>query len=372
MIKILYVAPRPGEEGGIADYAVQFRNVIAEVCDYDDQLVVGGMPSRADVRQIWKDVRRDARSGRYQDYSLVHVELAYATYREYFFAQAVRRHASVPLVLTLHEPCEVVHRPYRYLNLESKPRPLRIFRRGLDDYYGRAQRKRLLNKATPIVLGPRGKRDLESEWGISSAAVLPHVAFPGGKRRERDDAFHILFAGFIGPHKGVETLLEAFRLLRTKERNRSIKLHIVGKDPQYGEKPLKAQLDQLGITADVELLGYLSEEGLMQAFRESAVAVLPYEPELAGAASGMLMRALSTGTPTICSDVPSLRQDIVVGKTALEFPAGNAQALADELLHLMRDDRLRASLGEAARATMEQTRSAAALASQLRAIYETA
>ncbi len=370
--KVLYVAPRPGEEGGIADYAIQFRKVISEVCDFDNQFFPVSMPSKQEVRDIWRNVRHETRTGRYKQYSLVHLELAHATYREYFYAQALRRYAQVPLVVTLHEPREIVHRPYRYLNLETKPRPIRIARRILDEHYGRAQRRRLLRAATPIVLGLRGRRDLEEVWGISGSQVVPHVAFPSGKRRERDDAFHILFAGFIGPHKGLETLLEAFRLLRMQQPGQALKLHIVGKDPQYGQKPLLAQLDQLGIATDVELPGYLSEEELLRTFCESSVAVLPYEPQLGGAASGMLIRALSSGTPTICSNVPSLRQDIVVGKTALEFPAGNAQALADELSHLMRDKRLRASLGQAARATMEQTRSAAALASKLRHIYENA
>ena len=63
------------------------------------------------------------------------------------------------------------------------------------------------------------------------------------------------------------------------------------------------------------------------------------------------LESLAAGTPVVVSDLPSLRETL--GDAALMVPPGDAEALADALLRIDRDEELRARLLAAAPARLE-------------------
>jgi glycosyltransferase involved in cell wall biosynthesis len=149
--------------------------------------------------------------------------------------------------------------------------------------------------------------------------------------------------------KGTSFLLEAFA--RVLEAIPTSYLLLVGDGP---ERPaLEAQARSLGVQERVIFAGF--REDIEEHLRLFRVAVLPSLQEglpLAG------IEALSAGVPLVASRVGGLPELVSDGRTGFLVEAGNAAAIADALLRILRDPalekNLRAqSLIEARRFSME-------------------
>lgn len=146
----------------------------------------------------------------------------------------------------------------------------------------------------------------------------------------------LLSTGNRLPHKNFETLLRALALIPRTERPR---LALSG---SHGEDPLRPLVHELGLTDDVELLGWVSAEELDALYREAALYVLPSRFEGFGLP---VLEAMVRGCPVLCSDIPVLAE---VGGRAAEYTDTNDPAvLAADLRRLLADPPLRARLAAA-------------------------
>lgn len=334
--------------GGIADYAGRFRMALeAASIEFDDLVPEPGLPSRAQVREIHKEVHRWAASGGLSRYRLAHVELATFSTREFHYARALSR-AGVLLVLTLHETRDILFSPYHHLGP-------RLVSKVLDLTLGRAAKSALLRSSDLLVtLGPSGSADLQHRWsqGSERCPTIPHVSYKVKDRRPSAGPVRILSLGFFGPHKGFEVLLAAYaRLLRDRpDLIHTTRLVLTGADYRdLKPRGLNSALEGSGIPeASLVRLGFVSEEELQDLLAEGHIAVIPYDREFPGSTSGILMRALSAGIACVVSDNPALTQHVSDGVTASVFPAGNDIALALCIETLVEDQSMRDRLGAAA------------------------
>jgi len=108
---------------------------------------------------------------------------------------------------------------------------------------------------------------------------------------------------------------------------------------------LEAQIEALGLSASVKLLG---ESDHVAKFLASAdVFVLPSLWEGLPIA---LLEAMSAGLPVISTKVEGVEEVIVEGENGLLVPIGNSAALADAITQLLADPQLRRKMGAASKA----------------------
>ena len=152
-------------------------------------------------------------------------------------------------------------------------------------------------------------------FGINNA--VPATALTGDEAR-RQLGLHphnkvILFFGNIAPYKGLEFLVQAFSVLSKEDP--AMRLVIAGrpKGPKSYWEEIKQTISRSHLDDCVsKKIEYISDDEIEIYFKAADVLVLPYVSIFQ---SGVLFLAYSFGLPVIATDVGSLKQDIVEGKT---------------------------------------------------------
>lgn len=173
----------------------------------------------------------------------------------------------------------------------------------------------------------------------------------------------ILYAGRLHPQKGLDTLLRAFALLLRQSPVRGLTLRLVGEGPASRE--LREFAGGLGIADRVDFAGRHDDVGPF--FQQADVFVLPSHAE---GLSNALLEAMASGLPVVVSDIPGNRDVIRDGCNGLLSRPGDAPPLAAALSRALRDQGLRASLGEAARDTVWRRYSIERVAEEYLGLYE--
>lgn len=154
--------------------------------------------------------------------------------------------------------------------------------------------------------------------------------------------FNILFAGKLTSWKGAYTLLYAAKMLQ--DAIPRLKITFVGQGAQRAGLEKAARL--LGIDDCITFAGFVGYERMPEYYQQAHVFVLPSLPaiNLAEQFGFVVAEAMACGLPAIVSRVGGL-PEVVDERNELIFTPGNYQELADRLLALFRDSRLRKELG---------------------------
>jgi len=152
-------------------------------------------------------------------------------------------------------------------------------------------------------------------FGINN--TLPNTSLTREEARHgfglEPDHKTLLFFGNIAPYKGLEHLLEA--LAKVTKTDKNYRLIIGGSVKNCAEywETLQKRIDELGIrNLLIERIGFIPDEEGEKYFKAADVLILPYNHIFQ---SGVLFLGYSFGLPIIVTDVGSLREDIVEGKT---------------------------------------------------------
>lgn len=157
----------------------------------------------------------------------------------------------------------------------------------------------------------------------------------------------LLYLGRLKRYKRIDLILRA--LARLREEGVTARLIIAGQG-DYAEE-LRRLRDELGLEADVEMPGFVSEEEKRRYFRKAWVHLLTSPKEGWGITN---LEAAACGTPTVASDSPGLRDSVVDGVTGFLVPHGDVDALVRRLRELIIDPDLRSRLGRQARIFAEE------------------
>ena len=145
----------------------------------------------------------------------------------------------------------------------------------------------------------------------------------------------VLWVGRLDPVKGLSFLLEAFRLVAAGSRAH---LLIAGDGPIGGTLQKKAA--DLGLASRVHFLGTRDDvPGLLKA---ADVFVFPSRTE---GLPNAVLEAMVAGCAVVTTDVPGCRDLVMHRESGLLVPYSDTLALAESILHLLRDRELAARLG---------------------------
>ncbi len=200
---------------------------------------------------------------------------------------------------------------------------------------------RVLNTRLPIL--PRYRAAVAySQFGLE---MLPEVLrrkahlIKGGIDTDRFQPSvetakqkHILFVGRLLPHKGVNYLVEAFRLLGRPD----YRLRLVGRAYHDG---FYQELRRLADGLPVDFIHDADDARLIEEYRAAQVTVLPSVhrtlygdhttvPELMGFT---LLESQACGTPVICTDAGAMHEFLAPGQTGLIAAQNSPESLCDAL-----------------------------------------
>jgi D-inositol-3-phosphate glycosyltransferase len=157
----------------------------------------------------------------------------------------------------------------------------------------------------------------------------------------------MLCFGQIAPYKGLEYLVDAFSELA--KRDESYRLIIAGK-VKPGQRKYWSEIHSQIATSEVqnqiiERIEHIPDEEVELYFKAADVLIVPYVHIFQ---SGVPFLAYSFGLPVIATDVGSLRQDIVEGRTGFVCRPRDSSDLArtidkyfeSELFHNLENRRL--------------------------------
>ena len=187
------------------------------------------------------------------------------------------------------------------------------------------------------------KRDLQSDFGVPAGKIsvipfginstVPNTNLTPSEARLRlgltDRQKVVLFFGNIAPYKGLEYLIEAMALL--VQTGPDYRLIIAGRPKNcttYWEAIQKRILSAGLQTSVVQKIEYVPDADTEIYFKAADAVVLPYTHIFQ---SGVLFLGYNFGLPVIASDVGSLKEDILEGRTGFVCQPRDAADLAKSI-----------------------------------------
>ena len=272
-------------------------------------------------RSLRNSVRRNRFAVR-EHFDVAHFQDVGTPLLDQFFLKPLARH--LPVVLTVHD----VNPHYeRFVSRAS------FIRRSLQIPH------RL------IVHYEDGKRQLVDHWGACAEHidVIPHGIIPLQNPPSPTDARKklnlpsdrqiILFFGGIRPNKGLDILLKALEII--KSRNRRVLLVIAGgllgrfNFESYADIIKKADLSDYVQT----FIQFIPEEEVDYFFAASNLVVLPYLKF--EAQSGVLLRAYAHKKPVVASNVGAMGELVSSDEVGLVIEPGDAEPLAEAVISVL-------------------------------------
>ena len=169
---------------------------------------------------------------------------------------------------------------------------------------------------------------------------------------------YILYVGRLSKEKGVGTLLEALTHIE-----KPIKLRIAGDGPMLPE--LKSF--SLKKEIEIEFLGFMDKETLLDQIRNSAFLVVP--SEWYEGFPMVLLEAYACGKPVVASRIGSLNELVAEDETGMKFVPGDPIGLAKVITEMLSNlDRI-GEMGKNAHAVFKEKYSSESNLNALNKIY---
>lgn len=200
-----------------------------------------------------------------------------------------------------------------------------------------------------IVHGECFKKILIKDYGISSEKI--HVVRHGilndfDKKFEKTEKQNlILYFGVISPRKGLENLIESFRIFVDKIPDS--RLVIIGKEPEYYEgylNKLKNFAKNQNFGDKILFPGFQEDEELSKWLSNTDILVLPYASSTA--ASGVFTVGLSRKIPMIISKTEFFREETENGACALLVDVNNKKEFSQAMENLLVNSELQKNILE--------------------------
>jgi glycosyltransferase involved in cell wall biosynthesis len=274
-------------------------------------------------------------------------------------AQAIRQRLGIPLVYTVH----------------SLDRAEYELGQGPPQCIGQwADQEAVIYGADRVISLTRSERELLNQYcpGIGGRVrvVGNGIEEASDERRPKPpgaEGVTVLFAGRFVERKGIRELMEAIGIVLAEAP--SVRFILAGGHRDCSGAQMEAWLlpaSLYGQRAQIHFTGWLSQEQMADCYRAADILVVPswYEPfgmvVLEGMMYGLAVAASCVGGPAEILDH---------GRTGLLFPPGDASALAQSILDLVRDQSYRIRLAAAAFRELQQHWLWPCIVDKMRGVY---
>lgn len=183
-------------------------------------------------------------------------------------------------------------------------------------------------------------------------AVDHELFHPGtecrGKFKIPTDAVAILSVGFVGLHKGADTAIRA--CAKAFEADSRIHLVFAGRFPRNEERPIRALVEEHGLSDRVLFLGQVGRGDLPDLYRSADIFLITSYQE---GMPRVVLEAMSSGLPVVASDLPGIHALDPGGKCIRFSPPAGFEGFAKILCDLAGDPEERQKRGREGRSIVE-------------------
>jgi glycosyltransferase involved in cell wall biosynthesis len=249
--------------------------------------------------------------------------------------------APAPVVL-------LVHHLFGRTAFQEAPLPLALATWALERPIPRHYR------GIPVIAVSDSTRDDLARRGLDPGLieVVPNgIAldeFEPARDDGRFDEPTVLYLGRLKRYKRVDLVIRA--VARLKGEGIPVRLLVAGKGDHRSALGAEARRVGLG-PDDIRFLGFVSETEKRELLARAWVHCLTSPKEGWGISN---LEAAASGTPTVASDSPGLRDSVVDGETGFLVPHGRVEELSRRIALLLRDGELRERLGRGGRRFAER------------------
>jgi glycosyltransferase involved in cell wall biosynthesis len=203
-----------------------------------------------------------------------------------------------------------------------------------------------------ISVSSAGADRIEEIFGVKGVLVVPNAApaldsvrLPAGSANGNGGRPRALYmGGFSNPTKGGHVLLRA--LAEILERCPELRVTLAGPGTPPEELSALCRLHP-----GVRWIGWLDEAAKREQFSQCDVFVMP---SLSEGLPVALLEAMAHGRAIVASNVGGIPEAVNGDAEAILVPPADHAELSAAVLRAVRDDQLRASLGRAAQARVEE------------------
>jgi glycosyltransferase involved in cell wall biosynthesis len=264
----------------------------------------------------------------------------------------LRRLSTYPLVLTTHDPAK------HSGDIESKIVP------GSDRWFYKYMTK-------VIVMGAEMKKAVVSSGVVDNTSVDVILHGNGHEFLQYSDPTigeqenTVLFFGRMYKYKGLEYLVDAEPIIRREIPN--VRFVIAGKGSTNYLKNLKTRIVHPEVFQFIN--EYVPDSMVARLYQQASLVVLPY---VDGTQSGPLLLSYSFRKPVVVTNVGSLPEYVLHGRTGYVVPAKDPNALAERIISLLKDGEVRREMGEEGYRMATERLSWETLAGEYLKVYEKA
>lgn len=209
---------------------------------------------------------------------------------------------------------------------------------------------RLILQADLVALTiPKYVDILREKYHAENVFLAPHGAFDDIPEPAFSDngkaSLRIMSFGKFGTYKRVESLIEAFALLRQRSHQQELELLIAGSDSPNAAGYLDSMKEKYKDIPAVNYSGYVAEEDVPRIFLDSDVVVFPYTSTTGS--SGVLHQAGSFGRAVVLPRIGDFAELIQEeGYTGEFFAPDSVESLADAIERLLSNPEKRCEQGK--------------------------
>lgn len=251
-----------------------------------------------------------------------------------------------PVIASLRDKYPTVLTVYGIAAIERKYNraEYKRARQFIADFVSIINERYVLSKIPNIIIITPALKNLISKWTKSEIySIQDGIEFDKiqGFQPHKSEKPDILFLSSLEKLKGVDILIKAIPIVLNSVPDLSV--YIAGMGPQEDE--LKRLVKELNLEVHVKFLGFIADEEEKYGYYKACKVVVA--PSRWDCQPYAVTEGAACGKPIIASDKsnPALLDD---GKAGFIFQSENAEDLANKIIKLLKDDKLRGEMGKAA------------------------
>ncbi len=208
---------------------------------------------------------------------------------------------------------------------------------------------RLILRSNIVALTiPKYIEILEEKYKADNVLLAPHGSFDDTVSQPSfdlpDGPMQIMTFGKFGTYKKVETLIEAFKLLKRTGDRPPLELVVAGSDSPNTPGYLANVQETYADVSGMRFTGYVAEEDVPRIFSESAVVVFPYTSTTGS--SGVLHQAGDYGKAAVLPLIGDFAEVITEeGYGGEFFEIDQVESMADAIARVIDNPARRRELG---------------------------
>lgn len=204
----------------------------------------------------------------------------------------------------------------------------------------------IYQKADGIICQTAGiETTIRKNFNVSAPIEVIYSATGFSGKDYNPDNKNILYLGQLYPQKGTDILIESMRYLPHR------KLIIIGGNKNSDVSRTKRLCERFGVKERVIITGYIEPRELEMYFDQIGVGVLPILDRLETrlfTSPLKLFDYMAAKIPIVASDLPSMREILTHGETAILVEPNNPEKLAQGIELILSNEKLAGKLSEQA------------------------